>query len=49
MKKSNWFIDRGIFCSKCQHYKFKTNIKGKEYECRKCGEVRLPAMQNASM
>lgn len=38
-KKDNnkYFKNRGIFCSRCGFYKFKTIKKGIEWECRKCG------------
>lgn len=34
-----FFIKRGLFCEKCGQNKFKTVIKGRQYQCRACNHI----------
>jgi Zn-finger protein len=40
MKKKSWQVT-SVPCEKCHSNRWKTNVKGKEWECRSCGKVRV--------
>ncbi len=46
MKNLKYFKERNMECLKCGFDKFKTIIKGKKWQCRKCENIILENLYN---